>query len=107
MAIKKVTFEFPAEAWEGIVLSLTHNQWPATIPNPDYNGTDPTIPMYIPNDGDRAQAAIQQIKNYVEQQFKSWAMQERMTTVSQQAQAEVSAIATAVTSATQTSVIDE
>jgi hypothetical protein len=103
----KVIFEFPSDAWEGIVLSLTDNQWPDTIPNPAYDGSDPLIPQSIPNNGDRGQAAIGKIKTYVENEFKSWAIRERLALVNQTAQAEVTAIAQSVTAATQTSLVVE
>jgi hypothetical protein len=96
---KKVVFEFPADAWDGITKSLTQ-YWPETIPNPAYDGTDPTVPPMIANNRDRGEAAVQNIQNYVEQSFKQWAIQERMNVVNQQAQAEVSAIAQTVTAAT-------
>ena len=106
MTTTKVIFEFPSEAWDGIVLSLTDNQWPETVPNPDYNpeieGSEPTIP----NPGDRGQLAIGRIKNFVEQEFKAWATRERMAAVYQQAQAEVKYIAETVTAAT-TATIEE
>ena len=107
MATTKVVFEFPSEAWQGIVLSLTDNQWPDTIPNPDYDpeveGSEPTIP----NDGDREQLAIARIKSYVETEFKAWATRERMAHVYSQAQAEVRAIAESVTAATVVTVLVE
>jgi hypothetical protein len=106
MATKKVVFEFPAEAWDGIVQSLTQ-YWPATIPNPAYDGSDPTVPPMIPNNRDRGEAATQNIQNYVEQTFKQWAIQERMNVVNQQAQAEVSAIAQSVTAATVVTIVTE
>jgi hypothetical protein len=100
MATTKVIFEFPSEAWDGIVLSLTDGQWSETVPNPDYNpeveGSEPTIP----NPVDRWQLAIGRIKNFVEQEFKAWATRERMALVYQQAQSEVKYIAETVTAAT-------
>jgi hypothetical protein len=107
MATKKVVFEFPAEAWDGIVLALTQYEWPATIPNPAYDGSDPTVPPMIPNNGDRGEAATQHIQKYVEQRFKQWATQERQAVINQQIDAEVSAIATAVTAATVVSIETE
>ncbi len=107
MATKKVTFEFPSEAWEGIVMALTQYEWPATILNPAYNGSDPTIPPMIPNTGDRDEAAILHIQRYVEQRFKQWATQERQAVINQQIDAEVSAIASGVTAATVVTIVTE
>ena len=100
MATTKIEFEFPSEAWEGIVMALTQYEWPATIPNPAYTGSDPTVPPMIPNNGDRGQAAVQHIQKYVEERFKQWAGNERRAIVNQQIDAEVSAIANSVTAAT-------
>ena len=107
MATKKVVFEFPAEAWDGIVLALTQYEWPATIPNPAYDGSDPTVPPMIPNNGDRGEAATKHIQKYVEQRFKQWATQERQAVINQQIDAEVSAIASGVTAATVVTIVTE
>ena len=107
MATKKVVFEFPAEAWEGIVLALTQYEWPATIPNPAYDGSDPTIPPMIPNNGDRSEAATQHIQKYVEDRFKQWAGEARRAVTNQQIDAEVSAIASGVTAATVVTIVTE
>jgi hypothetical protein len=104
MSITKVTFEFPTEAWDGIVLSLTDNQWPETIPNPEYDGSDVSVPSTIPNNGDRGQAAITRIKNFVEQEFKTWATRERLALVYSEIQSGVRAIAESVTANTTASV---
>ncbi len=99
MATKKVVFEFPEGAWEGIVQSLTQH-WPATIPNPAYDGTDPTVPPMMPNNRDRGEAATQAIQTYVETTFKNWAGDQRRAVANQQIDADVSAIASSVTAAT-------
>ena len=106
MTTKKVVFEFPEGAWDGIVQSLTQ-YWPATIPNPAYDGSDPTVPPMIPNNQDRGEAATKSIQKHVEDTFKQWAIQERMNVVNQQAQAEVSAIAQSVTAATVVTIVTE
>ena len=107
MTTTKIEFEFPSEAWEGIVMALTQYEWPATIPNPAYNGSDPTVPPMIPNNGDRGQAAVRHIQKYVEERFKQWAGNERRAVVNQQIDAEVSAIANSVTAATIVSIVTE
>ena len=107
MAIKKVVFEFPAEAWDGIVQALTQYEWPATIPNPAYSGSDPTIPPMIPNTGDRSEAAVQHIQKYVEERFKQWAGNERRAVVNQEIDSQVSAIANSVTAATKVTIVTE
>ena len=107
MTTKKVVFEFPVEAWEGIVMALTQYEWPATIPNPAYDGSDPTVPPMVPNNGDRGEAAVQHIQKYVEQRFKQWAGDSRRSVVNQEIDAEVSAIAQSVTAATVVSIVTE
>ena len=106
MTTKKVVFEFPEGAWDGIVQSLTQ-YWPATIPNPAYDGSDPTVPPMIPNNMDRGEAATKNIQKYVEDTFKTWAGNERRTAINQQIDADVSAIASDVTAATVITIVTE
>ncbi len=100
MTTTKVTFEFPSEAWDGIILSLTDGQWSETVLNPAYDGTDPEVPATIPNPEDRAQLAIAKIKRYVQSQFEPWALRERMALIYQQNQAEVKFMSSTVMEAT-------
>lgn len=104
MDTKKITFEFPADAWNGIVASLTEWRYQEAIPNSAYDGTDLTVPPYTPNPVTREEAAIQAIKDYVSEQYKAWAERTALAPVQQQIQAQVQARAIEVDTATKVSV---
>ena len=100
MKTTKVSFEFPEDAWPGIVESLTEHNWPATVPNPEYDGTDLSIPQKIENPTTREQAAIGVIKQFVEQRFIDWATRSRLAPLEIQVQNAVTARAREVSDST-------
>lgn len=72
MPTKQVTFSFPADAWDGIVESLTEYSYQAFIPNPDYLSDPATQPQQIANPLSREDAATQVIIDFVEGKYKDW-----------------------------------
>lgn len=104
MDTKKITFEFPADAWHGIVSALTEWKYQDTIANPAYDGTELTVPPYVPNPVTREEAAIQVIRDFVSEQYKAWAERTAMAPVQQQIQEQVQARAIEVDTATKVSV---
>jgi hypothetical protein len=97
---KKVTFQFPDDAWDGIQMSLTEYSYQAFVPNPAYAANPATEPQQIPNPVTREEAATQVIVDFVEQRYKEWARRAAMAPVEQQVQAQVETRAAEVRTAT-------
>lgn len=91
MSTKKIVFEFPASAWDGIVMSLTQYSYQELVPNPQAS-SDPTKPSMIPNPKDRDEAAIEEVMNIISSRFENWAIQERMKVFDAANRSEVQAI---------------
>jgi hypothetical protein len=99
MSFKRVVFEFPAQAWPGIVLALTQFNYPELVPNPEAQ-SDPTKPPMVANPKTRDEVAIEEVTNIIAQRFESWAFQERMKELEARNRAEVQGIVEQVKQAT-------
>jgi hypothetical protein len=97
---KKISVQFPDDAWDGIQMSLTEYSYQAFVPNPAYAANPSTEPQQIPNPVTREQAATQAIVDFVEQRYKDWARRAAMAPVEQQVQAQVEARAAEVRTST-------
>lgn len=96
----KVVFEFPDDAWAGIVESLTEGRHQPFVPNPAYNGNDPTIPMQIANPKTKEETAHAVVLEFITSRYKEWGTRTQLAPVQQQVQAAVETRASQVLAAT-------
>ncbi len=96
----KVTFEFPDDAWDGVVASLTEHSYQAFVPNPEYQASPSTEPQQIPNPVTRDQAAYQVVLEFIAQRYKDWGRRQALAPVQTQVNAAVDSRAAEVIAAT-------
>ena len=100
MESKTITFTFPADAWAGIVQSLTEGAYQHLIRNPAFDGQDQTVPMQIENPKSQEEAATDVVLQFVAERFKNWASRAQFAPVQAKIQEAVAERAVQVISAT-------
>jgi hypothetical protein len=79
----KIVFDFPNDAYDGVIACLSEYGYFEQVPNPEFTGAEGQEPM-IPNPKTREQFAHSVVLDYISQRFQSWAERARLEAVQKQ-----------------------
>lgn len=99
----KIVFDFPDDAYQGVIDCLSEYGYFEQVPNPEFDGQNGQEPM-IPNPKTREQFAHSVVLDYISQRFQNWAERARLEVVQKQVKEAVKQRAEQVMAATTVSV---